>query len=467
MPRHSNLLSPKRLSALSATLLALLALAGPSHVSAQERAIPDTPAKPRVPIYDPGEPVQRKVLKNGVRLLVQEQRTSDRIAGVVGLKMGARYEKEDESGISQILMRSLTAGTRKYDPAQLQLELMAAEVALKSGAGSDMGQISLVTTRERVMKAIDVLAEITLHPTFPDTSFEGGRTYFLGRTSDNVEDAIGGTYAAFLRTMYRGSPFERPPYGRLHSISECRRGDMIALYKKFFVGGNITVCFVGNFDGKKVMAELEKAFADAPPGKPPEPAMGDPIPLTSDTLVTEDRPYVAQSLVYGYPAPGYDDPDYPAFMMIDSYIRSGDRSPITYWLPERRLATDVGVLYPPYPKRSSIAVYFGATPEKWKAARDTVAAVFHQLATYPMGPGDWTVHLRRVQNGFFNDQSNPVVRARDLSRYETQGLPLDFPKTFETRLLALKPEDVRDAAARWFTHACEVTLVPTRNGSRP
>jgi len=436
-------------------------------VAAQERTIPNTPAKPRVPIYDPGQPVQRKVLKNGVRLLVQEQRTSDKVAGVIGLKAGTRYEREDESGVSQILMRSLLAGTKKYDSAQLQLELIAAEAQLESGAGADMGQVSMVTTRERVSKAIDLLAEIALRPTFPDTSFEQGRAYFLGRASDDVEGPISGTYAMFLRTMYQGSPFERPAYGKLHSISECRRGDMIALYRRLFVGGNITVCFVGNFDGAKVMEELEKAFAAAPSGAAPAPAMGNPTPLASDTLVTEDRPYIAQSLAYGYAAPGYDDPDYPAFLMIDSYLRSGDRSPITYWLPERRLAAGVGVLYPRYPKRSSIAVYLGATPEKWKAARDTVAAVFHQLATYPMSEGDWPVHLRRVQNGFFNDQSNPVVRARELSRYETQDLGLDYPQKFETRLLALKPEDVRAAAARWFTHACEVTLIPTKSGSRP
>jgi predicted Zn-dependent peptidase len=267
--------------------------------------------------------------------------------------------------------------------------------------------------------------------------------------------------------MFRGSPFERPAFGTIHSIAECRRSEMVALYRRLFVGGNLTVCFVGNFDGKKVMAALETAFGAAPAGEPPAPVMGDPIPLTADTLVSEPRPYVAQSLTYGYPAPGYDHPDYPAFLIIDSYVRSGDRSPISYWLPERRLATGVGILYPRYPKRSSIAVYCGATRSTWKAARDTVAAVFRQLATYPLEEGDWTVHLRRVQNGFFNEQSNPLVRARDLSRYETQELGLDYPKTFEARLLALKPEDVRDAAARWFTHACEVTLVPTRDGSRP
>jgi zinc protease len=330
-----------------------------------------------------------------------------------------------------------------------------------------MGQISVTTTRERVSKAIELVSDVVLRPSFPDTAFISARTHFLSRASDEIDSPLSGTYAIFLRTMYRGSPFERPAYGRVHTISECRRGDVVALYNRLFVGGNITVVFVGNFDGKKVLSELEKAFSGVPSGSPPRPYAGDPIQLTADTLVTEDRSYVAQSLTYGFPAPGYDDPDYPAFLIIDSYIRSGDRSPITYWLPERRLATGVGVLYPRYPKRSSMAVYLGATPANWKAARDTVATVMRRMATAPLDEGDWPVHLRRVQNGFFNDQSNPLVRARDLSRHETLGLGLDYPKRFETRLLALTPEDVRVTAARWFTHACEVTLVPTKVGSRP
>jgi len=125
------------------------------------------------------------------------------------------------------------------------------------------------------------------------------------------------------------------------------------------------------------------------------------------------------------------------------------------------------VLYPRYPKRSSIAVYLGALPNQWKAARDTVESVFKQIASYPFGEGDWPVHLRRVHDGFFNDQSNPLVRARDMAFYETMGLGVDYPQKFEARLLALKPEDVRDAAARWFTHSCEATFAPSKAGSRP
>jgi predicted Zn-dependent peptidase len=89
------------------------------------------------------------------------------------------------------------------------------------------------------------------------------------------------------------------------------------------------------------------------------------------------------------------------------------------------------------------------------------------LRTHPLDEGEWGVQIRRVQNGFFEDQSNPLVRARNLSRYETQGVGLDYPQRFETRLLQLKPEDVRAAAERWFTHSVEAMLVPTQSGSRP
>ncbi len=467
MLRILNLLRVQR---VSRTLL-ILSLFLPGLISAtargQEREAPAMSARPRLPVYDPGQPVLRKVLKNGVRLLVQEQRTSDRVAGVIGLNMGTRFETEDESGLSQVVMRALPTGTERRSPPELQLELLAIGATLEASAGPDMGQISMATTRERVAKAVELLADVALHPSFPDTAVESARAYYLAKASDEVDGPLTGTYAIFLRTMYRGSPFERPAFGRVRSISGARRSDIVALYRKLFVGGNIAVCFVGNFDAKKLMADLEKAFSAAPPGPPPAPIAGEPVPLSADTLVSEERRFIAQSLVFGYAAPGYDDPDYAAFLVIDSYLRSGDRSPITFWLPERRLATAVGLLYPRYPKRSSIAIYFGATPATWKAARDTVANVLTRLTTVPLDEGEWPVHVRRVQNSFFYDQSNPLVRARDLSRYEIQGLGLDYPRRFETKLLALKPDDVRATAQRWFTHSCEVTLTPAKSGTRP
>jgi len=468
MPRPSNPIRIKRLSVLSLALVGALAATLPTPAMAQEKAPPTVdPRRPREPIYDPGQPVTRKVLKNGVVLLVQEQRTTEKVAAAATLRMGTLYEDDLSAGVSQILMRALTKGTQKLPPAELQLRLLAHKMKVESGAGPDHGQVAIETVRESTEPALALFAEILTTPSVPDTSVESARGFFLTQAADDVESPIPSTYSMFLDAMYPGSPFARPPHGKVQAISESRRSDVLALYKKYFVGANLVVAVVGNIDAKKVVAQLEKLFATVPEGPAAVAQGSDPPPPPADTLVTGTRPILARSLVYGYPAPGYMDPDFASFMVLDSYLRSGDRSPITYWMEQRNEAVGVGVLYPPYPRRSSLAVYLAASPTKYKAARDTVAAVLGRLRDVPLDDGEWGVHVRRAQTAFFLHQNDPLVRARNYSRWESQGVTIEYPRNFEAALIKLKPEDVRDAARRWFTHAAEVSLMPVPRTSEP
>ncbi len=467
----SNLLAQKRLWGLAGAAFAALLTLTPGTPTAQseepERSMPELPQRPRVPIHDPGLPIQRKVLKNGVILLVQEQRTSEDVAAMVALRMGTLYEDDRTAGLSQVLMTSLTAGTKKLPPAELAVHLLARKVTLESGASADYGQVGLRTLRGDAPEALELLAQIVLSPSFPDTAVESARSAFLAKAADDVESPMPATYSTFLSALYRGSPLARPPHGTVQALSEARRSDILALYSRFFVGGNMAVSVVGNVDGKKTMAQLEKLFQAAPAGAPPAPTPGVPEPLAADTVISGEKQILAQSLVYGYPAPGYTDADYAAFMILDSYLRSADRSPITFWMPQRDQAGAVGVMFPSYPRRSSMAVHLGTQPAKYAAARDTVAAVLGRLKTEPLDAGEWGVHVKRVQSAYFWKQNDPVIRARNLSRWEIQGVTVEYPRQFETALLKLKPEDVRDAAARWFTHAAEVTLKPAGNDGQP
>ena len=459
MSTHNrNFLRSRGLWLLSAMLLTT------PPAQAQDRVIP--PPRPRVPIYDAGAPVQKKVLKNGLTILVQEQRTSERVAGAVALRMGTLYETDEDAGRGQVLIKSIVAGTESKSPAELALRLLAADATLESGAGPDLGQITISTKREQVEPAIDLLADVTLHPSFPDTAVDATRQRALTAAADQNENALRAAYSMFLGAMYRGSPLARPIAGTVPGIADIRRKDVAALYKHYFVGGNMVVCFVGNFDGKKVMTRLEKAFAAAPSGKALQPVAGEPIPLAADTTLTADRDLMAPVMTYGFPAPGYQNPDYAAFKIIESYLASVDRSPVALWMPRSGVAGSVGVLYAPYPKRSSMAVYLTTRTDKIGAAEDTLAAVLGRLRTVPLDEGEWTEQLKRVQNGTFANQNDPLVRARSMSQFEVSGSGYDFPKRFEESLLQLNTEAVRAAAERWFTHSVEATITPVRSDSK-
>ena len=442
-------------------------LVGPGPVLDQDRSQLTGKPRPRVPIYDAGNPVQKKVLKSGLTILVQEQRTSDRVAGAVAVRMGTIYESDDDAGRGQVLIKSILAGTQKKSSAEVALRLLAAEAQLESGAGPDLGQISISTKREQVEAAIDLLAEVTLQPAFPDTAVDGMRQRALTYAADQDENPVRASYSMFLASMYRGSPLQRSVAGTVSGLAGCRRKDVLELYKKYFVGGNMVVCFVGNFDGKKVMARLEKAFAATPPGKALVPIPGDAAPLAADTTLTAERDILAPVMTLGYPAPGYMDPDYAAFKIIESYLASPDRSPITYWLPQAGVAASVGVLYPPYPKRSSLAVYLTAPPNQIAAARDTVVSVLGRLKTQPLDDEEYAEQLKRVQEGTFANQGDPLARARSMSQFEVAGAGYDFHRRFEQTLLGLNAERVRAAAEHWFTHSCASTIAPVKSESKP
>ena len=450
----------------------LFAIAGwlllpPSVALSQDtREMPALKPRPRVPIYDPGTPVQKKVLKNGVTLLVQEQRTSERAAGAVAVRMGSMYEAEEDAGRGQVLIKSIVSGTALRSPAELALQLLAADATVQSGAGPDMGQITISTKREQVERAIDLLAEISLQPSFPDTAIDAARQRALTIAADENESPLKAAYGMFLGSMYRGSPLARPVSGTVSGIADVRRKDIVALHKKHFVGGNIVVSFVGNFDGKKVMSRLEKAFAAAPSGAALKPVPGEPVPLQADTTLGGERDIAASVMTFGFAAPGYTEPDYPAFKIMESYLASPDRSPITFWMPQSQLATAVGVLYAPYPKRSSLAVYLATAPAKLNAARDTVAAVMGRLKTQPLEDTEWMEQLKRVQNGTFMNQNDPLVRARSMSQFEISAGGYDFLRRFEEALLKLNPESVRATAARWFTHSSEAEITPVKSESK-
>ena len=448
------------LSAALAFLLLIPALA----LGQEERQAPK--AVPRVPIYDPGTPVLRKVLKNGVTLLVQEQRTSERVAGAVAVRMGAVYESDDDAGRGQVLIKSMVVATQKLPATELALRLLAADAKLESGAGPDLGQISISTKREKVDEAIDLLSQVALQPDFPDTAVEASRQRALTVAADENENPLKAAYSMYLGSMFRGSPLARPISGTVSGIADTRKKDLVALHRKYFSGGNMVVCFVGNLDGKSVMAKLEKVFASAPAGKALEPVAGAPVPLAADTTLTAERDMPSSVLTYGYPAPGYTEPDYAAFKIVEYYLSSPDRSPIAYWMKQRGQSTVVGVIYPPYPKRSSMAVYLAAPPSRLQAARDTVAAVMGRLRTEPLDAGEWAEQLKRVQNTTFANQNDPLVRARAMSQFEAAGVGYDFQRRFEESLLKLNPESLRETAARWFTHSSEATITPVRNESK-
>src|SRR5262245_49537128 len=64
-------------------------------------------------------PPIREVLPNGLRLIVQDQRSADIVAVYLWVGVGVRYEKPDELGYAHFMEHMLFKGTDKWGPGYL------------------------------------------------------------------------------------------------------------------------------------------------------------------------------------------------------------------------------------------------------------------------------------------------------------------------------------------------------------
>jgi len=149
----------------------------------------------------------------------------------------------------------------------------------------------------------------------------------------------------------------RPVVGTVQGIADCPARTSRRSTSTTSWAATWSSAFVGNFDGKKVLP-ASRGIRRSPGRKALDPVAGDPATLAADTTLTSERDLFAPVMTYGFAAPGYQNPTTPRFQdSLESYLASADRSPVALWMPQTGLAGSVGVLYAPYPKRSSMAVY--------------------------------------------------------------------------------------------------------------
>jgi hypothetical protein len=93
--------------------------------------------------------------------------------------------------------------------------------------------------------------------------------------------------------------------------------------------------------------------------------------------------------------------------------------------------------------------------------------VLGRLKTQAPDDEEYAEQLKRVQDGTFASQSDPLFRARSMSQFEVAGAGYDFHRRFEQALLGLNAERVRAAAEHWLTHSCQSTIGPVKSESKP
>jgi zinc protease len=207
---------------------------------------------------------ERVELSNGLGLIAVDLPGRALVTASLVLPSGAVDEPSELGGVTSLMARALTEGTRRHDAIGLTEAAERLGASLHAEAGWDGLSISLEVPAERLGPALDLAAEVATEPTFPAADVDRMREERLNDLLQGKADPRRRADDAFVETIYApGSPYARPSAGTEATVPSIDRDAVVAIHGKRLDPAKMTLIVGGDLDavGGDVRSIAEASFA--------------------------------------------------------------------------------------------------------------------------------------------------------------------------------------------------------------
>ncbi|MGE0056931.1 MAG: M16 family metallopeptidase [Dehalococcoidia bacterium] len=255
------------------------------------------PGAGRTRSFEPPVP-QRLTVAGKYDLLVVEKREVPLVAAGVYFPGGSVLDPADKPGLTAFMGRLMTEGTRNRSSMDIADE--GDFIAARPAVGVDREDIIISTEAltRHWPKALELLADVLLNPTFPENEVDRVRRERLTDLRRLKDDANAIADRVENGLLYgRDTPHGHPISGREESVEAFTRDEVVQQHQRLILEGKPTFFVVGDIDAATATQQLEDAFG-AHPFKDSAPA-----PATIDatrqatTIYLVDKPGAAQSVI--------------------------------------------------------------------------------------------------------------------------------------------------------------------------
>jgi len=257
--------------------------------------------------------VVREVLKNGVTILVQENHSMPVVTIRIYIRAGSIHEGEFlGSGISHFVEHTISKGTKTR--SEQEIDRAVEEMGNASNAYTTLDHTCyyITTASQYFGRALDVLSDYVINPTFPVEQVEKEKGVILREIIMGEDDPGRVLGKALYRARYLRHPARHPVIGYRDELERLTREDLVTYHKRLYVPDNIVAVVAGDVKAEEAKEKLEKAFGEMQQRAAPQMALEAEPPVMGPRREIVEKPVNATYLAVGFPGVSLSDPDlYP------------------------------------------------------------------------------------------------------------------------------------------------------------
>jgi zinc protease len=422
-------------------------------------------AAPTKPFHFPE--AAAKVLTNGLRTYVISSREEPMVAIRLTLTgAGSVNDPSGRPGVANMTADMLTQGTASRSAEEIAQAIDFVGGRLGASADDDGTYISVTVVKKDFALAMDLLSDVLLHPTFRQEELDRRRRQALSDLEVQYSDPEYIADVLLKRLIYGEHPYGLPGSGTPDSLQTLDRGSLVSFRDSHYVPDDALLSFAGDITPDEAFAAAEKYLGEAAWHGHQSKAASTPglVPERGIRIVLVDKPDANQTQIWvgriGIPR---NSPDYLPLYVTNRIFGGGFNS---------RLSTEVrqkkGLTYDAYSQFEChrlagdfSASTFTRTSATVEAAK-LVVDLIRNMSTGELGPRELDF-ARDYIAGVFPIQTETAeqVASRTLAVVQ-YGLPEDYNATYQQKVLAVSPAEVKKMAGRYFD-ANDLTIVLVGN----
>ena len=196
-------------------------------------------------------------LSNGIRVVHQPM---DRDVAHCGLLIaaGSRDEEEDEHGLAHFLEHCFFKGTKTRKNHHILSRLDAVGGELNAFTAKEETWIHASMLKEHYERAIELIADITFHPSFPAEEIEKEKEVIIDELNSYFDSPSEMIFEEFDQQLFGNHAIGRSILGTKESINSVKRSTLERFRKRNLTAEQLVFSSAGNIPVEKLQALLEK-----------------------------------------------------------------------------------------------------------------------------------------------------------------------------------------------------------------
>lgn len=322
-------------------------------------------------------------LPNGIRGIHRQVKGNVTHCALV-VNAGCRDELKNEFGLAHFTEHALFKGTehRKAYQVNCRLENLGGE--LNAFTTKEDTTIHATTLRGDFAKAVELIADVAFHSTFPDRELDKEREVIFDEINTYKDSPAEQIYDTFEDMLFEGSELGHNILGRKSTLARFNHRSILDFVGRTYTTDQMVFSSIGNLSAKSVEAIAGRYLAEAPASTR---SFSRQTPSATAPFERSLSKHTYQThCILGARAMGINDAQrLPLALLVNILGGPSANSLLNILVREKNgLSYNVEANYTPYSDSGIVAIYFSCDHDNTEHCIELIEDQLRKLRTEPI-----------------------------------------------------------------------------------